>query len=256
MRYALAVEYNGSEFCGWQSQKHCYGVQEALEKALSKVANEAIEVICSGRTDAGVHGIAQIVHFDTTAVRPDKAWMMGVNTQLEKSLSVHWVSEVSADFHARYSAIERHYRYVIQNRKARPGLESGRVAWVFNELDETLMHQGAQHLLGEHDFSAFRAAGCQAQHAIREIKSIRVLRQGQHVIIEICANAFIYNMVRIIVGNLLKVGKAEQSPIWIKELLESQDRTLGGATAVPCGLYFVGPRYPKEFAIYEEPLLD
>ncbi len=247
MRYALAVEYKGTGYCGWQKQKHCESVQAALETAISRVANESIELTCSGRTDAGVHAIAQIVHFDTFAVRPDKAWIMGVNNLVAKDISIHWVRRVSDEFHARYSATERHYRYEILNRMARPALNSGQIAWVSQHLDEKVMDRAAQYLVGEFDFSAFRAAGCQAKHARREIKSIRVIRDKDRIIVNISANAFLHNMVRIIVGSLLKVGKGEKEPSWIIKLLRSKDRTLAGITAIPDGLYFVGPRYPAAF---------
>lgn len=249
MRYALAVEYNGSKFCGWQRQKHCKSVQSVVETALSEVANEPIELTCAGRTDAGVHAIAQFVHFDTNAVRPDKAWSMGTNALMEKSVSVHWVSRVNDDFHARYNAIGRRYRYIIFNRKSRPALESGRMTWVHQHLDADAMHAAGKYLVGEHDFSAFRAAGCQAKHAIRKINSLTVHRDGEKVIVEVSANAFLHNMVRIITGNLIRVGKYEVSPDWIGELLEKKDRTLGGITADPDGLYFLGAQYPEQYNI-------
>ncbi len=251
MRYALAVEYDGTRFCGWQKQKHCVSVQSELECAVSQVANVSIELTCSGRTDAGVHAKAQVVHFDTLAVRPDKAWIMGVNNLLDRSISVHWVSIVSDEFHARYSAIDRCYRYEILNRTARPGLGYTQVAWVMQPLNEKLMNIAGQHLIGEFDFSAFRAAGCQAKHARREVKYLRVFRNNDRVIIEICANAFLHNMVRIIVGSLIKIGKGERSPSWMLTLLQGKNRTQSGATAEPGGLYFVGPRYPAPFCIPE-----
>lgn len=248
-KYALAIEYDGSHYCGWQSQKHCKSVQSVVEMALSKVADEAIEVICAGRTDSGVHAHAQVVHFETTAERPDRAWLLGVNTHMEKSVSVHWVRQVDPDFHARYSALNRSYRYIILNRRARPGLQAGRVGWVHALLDEKLMHEAGQYLVGEHDFSAFRAAGCQANHARREVQMLRVIRNKDTIYMDITANAFLHNMVRIITGNLIKVGRGDAEPVSMGDLLASKDRTLGGITAVPDGLYFLGPKYPDIFEI-------
>lgn len=248
-KYALAIEYDGSRYCGWQSQKHCLSVQAVVEKALSKVANETIEVVCAGRTDSGVHARAQVVHFETSVDRPDRAWLLGVNSHMDRSVSVHWVKQVDSDFHARYSALNRSYRYVILNRRARPGLQDGRVGWVHVPLDEALMHDAGQYLLGEHDFSAFRAAGCQANHARREIQSLCVSRNKEEIYMDITANAFLHNMVRIITGNLIKVGRGDATPASMGDLLASKDRTLGGITAVPDGLYFFGPKYPEIYKI-------
>ena len=251
MRYALAIEYNGSQFCGWQRQKHCKSVQSVLETALSRVADETIELTCSGRTDAGVHAISQVAHFDTDVMRSDKAWLMGSNTHLDSMVSVHWVKRVSEDFHARYSAESRRYRYIILNRVARPALEVGRIAWQSQKLDENAMNLAAQYLVGEFDFSAFRASGCQAKHAIREIKSLRVYRKNEKEPVDICANAFLHNMVRIIVGSLIAVGKGEEKPEWLLTLLQGKDRTLSGTTDMSEGLYFVGPKYPCKYMIPE-----
>ncbi len=248
-KYALAIEYDGARYCGWQSQRHCKSVQSVVEQALSKVADEAINVVCAGRTDSGVHGLAQVVHFETTVQRPDRAWLLGTNTHMEKSVSVHWVSRVNPGFHARYSALNRSYRYVILNRPARPGLQAGKVGWVHTPLNEKLMHEAGQYLLGEHDFSAFRAAGCQANHARREIQALRVTRNKDEIYMDITANAFLHNMVRIIIGNLIGVGRGEVTPASMRSLLESRDRTLGGITAVPDGLYFLGPKYPDNFEV-------
>lgn len=249
MRYALAIEYDGSGFCGWQHQKHCVSVQVVVERALSKIAGEKIELTCSGRTDSGVHAIAQIVHFDTFVQRPDRAWLLGTNSQLEESVSVHWVAAVGDDFHARYSALHRRYRYIILNRLAKPGLQNGRVACIHQQLDDEAMDRAGKYLIGEHDFSAFRAAGCQARHAIREIKSLDVYRCHDLVYVDISANAFLHNMVRIIVGNLLRVGRGDERPEWIRQVLLGQNRALGGVTAVADGLYFLGAQYPDKYGI-------
>ena len=249
MRYALAIEYDGSHFCGWQRQKHCMSVQQVVEVALSEVADEPIELTCAGRTDTGVHALAQIAHFDTSANRPDKAWIMGTNTLMDKSVAVHWVSQVEDNFHARYDAYERRYRYIILNRRSRPALEAGRAGWVYQPLDAERMHEAGQFLLGENDFSAFRAAGCQAKHARRKVTGLSVMREGEKVFVDISANAFLHNMVRIIVGNLIRVGSGEAAPEWIAELLAGKDRTAGGKTADPDGLYFCGALYPAECGI-------
>ncbi len=249
MRYALVIEYDGSGYCGWQRQKHCRSVQSVLEKALSEVADSTIELTCAGRTDTGVHAMAQVAHFDSAVERSNKAWLMGANTLMEKPISILWVNRVADDFHARYSASSRRYRYVILNRHARPGLQHGKVAWVFPELNYRAMKEAAKYLVGEHDFSTFRAAGCQARHAVREITSLEVRRFGEQVQIDITANAFLHNMVRIIAGSLIKVGKGEEKPQWIQDILRKRDRTLGGVTAVPDGLYFLGADYPEKFSI-------
>ncbi|MDO6459430.1 tRNA pseudouridine(38-40) synthase TruA [Granulosicoccaceae sp. 1_MG-2023] len=249
MRYALAVEYDGAAFCGWQFQKHCVSVQEVVERALSIVADEPVQVVCSGRTDAGVHARAQVVHFDCSAERPDRAWLMGANANMQGRVAIHWGQRVADDFHARYSACGRRYRYVILNRVARPGLARGQVGWVYPRLDHEAMHAAAQALVGEFDFTSFRAAGCQARHAVREIFAIRVSREGDYVYVDIAANAFLHNMVRIIVGSLIRVGKGEAPVSWIGELLQLRDRTAGGVTAVPDGLYFLGAWYPERFGI-------
>lgn len=255
MRIALGVEYNGSRYCGWQRQHHSASVQESVERALSKVAAQAVTVHCAGRTDTGVHGLQQVVHIDTDAQRPEKAWVMGGNSNLPDDIALRWARPVDERFHARYSAVARSYRYVMLNRRQRPGLLNGRVAWIHQPLAAETMHVAAQQLLGEHDFSSFRAAGCQARHPTRELHAISVLRDGDLLYLDLTANAFLHNMVRIIAGSLIAVGCGERPIEWVAELLASRDRTLGGITAPPGGLYFVGPRYPVEFGIPELPAL-
>jgi tRNA pseudouridine38-40 synthase len=195
-RIALGIEYDGSAFAGWQSQIHAVGVQSVVEKALSVVANEPIEVVAAGRTDAGVHASMQVIHFDTTAVRDERSWMRGSAANLPKQVSVLWSREVAEGFHARYSAQARRYRYVILNREPRPALTIDRVSWVRDPLDEKRMHEAAQHLVGEHDFSSFRAAQCQSRTPMRHLHEIAVARQGELVILTVCANAFLHHMVR------------------------------------------------------------
>lgn len=249
MKIALAVEYDGSAFCGWQIQPHCHSVQAELELALGKIADESITVSCSGRTDTGVHGIAQVVHFETNAVRPLQAWTFGTNTHLCQSVAVHWANEVADDFHARFKASSRSYQYRILNRGTRSGLHHDKLSWVNQPLNVTAMHDAAQGLLGTHDFSAFRSADCQAKHAVRDLQRLDVQRRGSLVIVDVRANGFLHNMVRILVGCLIRIGKGEADGQWLLEVLHGRDRTQAGMTAPARGLYFVQPRYPSEYGI-------
>ena len=249
-RIALGVEYDGSGFCGWQMQSHgTRTVQREIERALSIVADHDIRVVCAGRTDTGVHASGQVVHFDTRAERRTKAWVMGVNAHLPDDVCVYWAREVPGAFSARFSATLRSYRYVIQQRTARPALNSRRVTWVRHALDAGAMQASAQALLGENDFSSFRSAACQSAHAMRFVKSIEVSTDGGFVYVDIQANAFLHHMVRNIVGSLLKVGCGERPPGWIAELLATKDRTRAGPTAPAEGLYLVAVQYPDEFDI-------
>lgn len=247
MKLVACVEYDGTAFHGWQRLSHASTVQTSVEKALSEVANEKIEAVCAGRTDSGVHASGQIIHFETTAERPMRGWLFGSNVKLPDGIALRWVQPVAADFHARFSAVSRRYRYVILNRWAKPALLKNKVAWYHHALDAATMHQAAQALVGEHDFSSFRASGCQATHARREIRSIQVLRQDDFIYIDIVANAFLHHMVRNIVGSLLEVGSGEQKIAWMAELLAQRDRTLAGMTAAASGLYFVYVEYPAHF---------
>ena len=249
MRIALGIEYDGTSYNGWQRQKNGTGVQQRLEEALAVVADEDVEVVCAGRTDTGVHATGQVVHFDTSAARSDRGWLLGTNTNLPPDISVAWVRQVADDFHARFSATGRSYRYVILNRLQRSALHRHRAWWIHQALDETLMHAAAQRLVGEFDFSAFRAAGCQAHSAMRELTSIRVTRDGAWVTVDVSANAFLMHMVRNITGTLAAIGQGEQPVEWISEVLESRDRTLGGITAPPHGLTLVAVDYPPAFGI-------
>ena len=210
-RFALGVEYNGSMFSGYQMQSHgTRTVQDELEKAVSIVANEPIRLTCAGRTDTGVHATGQVVHFDTTVQRQLKAWMLGANTNLPSDIAVHWVRQVSDDFSARFSAISRSYRYILFNRRIRSAVFQKNVAWSYEKFDEDAMNAAAQHLLGEHDFSAFRSSRCQANHAIRVMQKISVTRQRDYLILDIKANAFLHHMVRNIMGTLMVIGRGEQ----------------------------------------------
>ncbi|CAN8140536.1 tRNA pseudouridine(38-40) synthase [uncultured Thiomicrorhabdus sp.] len=252
MRIALGIEYLGGAYCGYQRQKHCQSVQEYLEKALSSIANETIELFCAGRTDTGVHAIGQVVHFNTNAVRPEKAWIQGANTHLPADIRIAWMQEVPGGddgFHARFSAVARQYRYVIYNRKVHSAVLAGRVTHEPYPLNAELMNQAAQALIGEQDFSSFRAAACQASHAMRNVQSVQVGRVGGFVLIDIQANAFLHHMVRNIVGSLIQVGKQQQPVEWVADLLALQDRTKAAPTAPAEGLYFVNAIYPDVWQI-------
>jgi tRNA pseudouridine38-40 synthase len=254
MRIALGIEYDGSHYCGWQRQAHSPSVQETLEKALSGIANHPVTVICAGRTDTGVHGIGQVVHFDLQGQRPQRAWLLGGNTRLPNDISITWAQEVSEDFHARFSARARTYRYIILNRDTPKATLAGRVSWIYHQLDTGRMADAAVLLLGTHDFSSFRAAGCQAKSPVRTIEHIEIHRSGHFVYLDIRANAFLHHMVRNIAGVLIAIGKGDRPVAWCRELLEVRDRRLGGVTAPPQGLYFINVEYPAEFGI--NPLVE
>ena len=245
-RIALGVEYDGSRFSGYQMQSHgARTVQECLQQALSKIADHPVTVTCAGRTDTGVHATDQVVHFDTSAIREDKAWVLGVNTLLPKDA----IKKVSDEFNARFKATMRSYRYVIRNTATRPAILNRRVTWVHAQLDVAAMHESAQALIGEHDFSSFRASQCQAKHPNRVMNSIDVTRDGDHIYIDVRANAFLHHMVRNIVGSLLLIGKGEKPVEWMAEILAHKDRKLAGMTASASGLYLVAVQYPAEYEI-------
>ncbi|WP_054774971.1 tRNA pseudouridine(38-40) synthase TruA [Methylogaea oryzae] len=256
MRIALGIEYDGSAFSGWQWQDGPRSVQACVEAAVSKVADHPASVICAGRTDTGVHALEQVAHFDTDAKRELRGWLMGINTALPEDVRVLWAKPVDDRFHARYSAIARFYRYVILNRPVRSALERRRVTWVYHPMDEARMQLAAEHLIGEHDFSAYRALGCQSKSPRRRMYFIHVYRREDRVIVDISANAFLHHMVRNIVGVLIAVGIGKQEPEWAKAVLESRDRSQGGVTAPPDGLYFGGVAYPAEFGLARHPVLD
>ncbi len=249
MRIALGVEYDGSDFSGWESQPQRRTVQAALEAALSSVADTPVRTVCAGRTDAGVHALAQVVHFDSRAERASHEWVLGANSNLPGDVSVRWARPVADDFHARYSALRRHYRYVIDNRRERPALLRSRAAWERAPLDASSMQAAGSHLVGEHDFSSFRAAGCQAKSAVRTVATLEVRRHGPLVIIDIAANAFLQHMVRNIAGVLMEIGKGKRQPEWARQLLAERDRTLGAVTAPPVGLYLIRIDYAPEHGL-------
>jgi tRNA pseudouridine38-40 synthase len=249
MRYALGIEYDGSRFNGWQIQRDDPSVQLALENAIRKVANHEASVTGAGRTDTGVHARCQVAHFDSESERTDRQWVLGLNSNLPASVSVRWVRAVSEDFHARFCAVERSYRYTIMNRWVRPALGTSQLTWCRYPLNESLMDEAAQCLLGEHDFSAFRSAGCKANHPVREITRVGVFRQGDEVIFDISANSFLYHMVRNISGTLIDIGKGDRPVNWVSELMEGRDRNRAGMTAGAEGLCFMSARYPDSFNI-------
>lgn len=251
-RYALGIEYDGSEFLGWQRNGNAPTVQAAVEAALAFVAAEPVAVTCSGRTDAGVHAACQVVHFDTEVSREPRAWVLGSNTRLLPSVRILWCREVAADFHARYAARARSYRYRILNRAIPPAMQRQFLSWERLPLDAGAMHRAAQALVGEHDFSAFRTAQCQARHPVRCIHSIAVERVSDQVLVDVQANAFLHHMVRNIVGSLIPVGRGEQAEQWPGELLAGRDRNFSGPTAPAAGLVFLGPKFPVDWQLPPE----
>jgi tRNA pseudouridine38-40 synthase len=252
-RIALGLEYDGAAFAGWQSQYHAQGVQSVVEAALSQVADHPVEVTAAGRTDAGVHASMQVVHFDTTAQRTERSWVLGATSNLPRQVTALWAREVPDAFHARYSALARRYRYLILTRPTRPAIAVDRVCWSREALDAERMHVAAQHLVGEHDFSSFRAAQCQSRTPMRNVFEIRVERRGPLVVLNICANAFLHHMVRNIAGVLITIGTGERPTDWAAEVLGYRDRTKGGVTAVGNGLYLAGVRYAAPLGLPSDP---
>lgn len=249
MRYAIGIEYDGSGFNGWQFQLNGQSVQASLEQAIARVADHEVSVVGAGRTDTGVHARCQVAHFDAVVRRTDRQWLLGINSHLPASVCVRWVREVDEAFHARFSAVERQYRYIILNRWTRPALHSQLKGWCRYPLETSLMNEAALLLKGEQDFSAFRSAGCKSRHAVREINHIAVTRDAEELTLDIAANGFLYHMVRNIVGTLIVIGRGKKPVSWIPELLESKDRSLAGVTVSPAGLYFMCARYPQKFGI-------
>ena len=248
-RWAAGIEYLGGNYGGWQAQQDRASVQAELEAALSSVADHPLRTQAAGRTDAGVHAYGQVVHFDSTAPRSIYAWVLGTNSRLPADISVRWVQEVPSDFSARHSAFMRSYRYVIHNHRARSALLAERASWITPQLDAATMHRAAQALLGERDFSAYRAAECQSSTPMRNVESITVFRSGDFVAMDIRANAFLHHMVRNIMGVLLEIGQGRRPESWAGEVLEGRDRGKAGMTAPGQGLYFMGPEYPERFGL-------
>ncbi|GAA5218952.1 tRNA pseudouridine(38-40) synthase TruA [Corallincola platygyrae] len=254
MRLALGIEYDGSHYNGWQRQKHSLGIQQVLEEAISSIANEPIELVCAGRTDAGVHATGQVVHFDTNAVRDMGAWTLGVNSKLPDDIAVVWGKEVSDQFHARFTAFARRYRYIIYNESLRPGILRRGVSHYHLPLDAELMHKAAQCLVGENDFTSFRAVHCQSNSPMRNLHHITVERRGSYIFVDVKANAFLHHMVRNIVGSLIVVGEGEEPWTWMEHVLHLKDRCQAGATAKPNGLYLVDVSYPDDYTLPTRPM--
>ncbi|MEO4048219.1 tRNA pseudouridine(38-40) synthase TruA [Pseudomonas sp. CAU 1711] len=247
-RIALGIEYKGARYRGWQRQEAGVpSVQAALEKALAQVAAEPVGVICAGRTDAGVHASGQVVHFDTRVERPLKAWVMGGNANLPADISVTWAKVMPADFHARFKAFARRYRYVIYNDPIRPAHLAEEVTWNHRPLDVTRMREAARLLVGTHDFTSFRAVQCQAKSPVKTVHHLEVIEHGRFIVIDVRANAFLHHMVRNFAGVLMTIGAGERDPAWVGEVLAARDRRAGGVTAHPYGLYLVQVEYPQEF---------
>lgn len=253
LRYALCVEYDGSAFSGWQTQKEQRTVQEELEKALSKVADHVVDVVTAGRTDARVHATGQIVHFDSASQRDLLSWHFGVNRFLPEDIRVHWVNIVDDDFHARFSAVRRSYRYIIYNHNVKACLLRRHATYQYRPLDVGLMNQAAKSFIGEQDFTSIRAAGCQAKTATRELMQLDVFRSGHWVWFDVTANAFLQHMVRNIAGMLMAVGYEDKPVEWAAKVLAAQDRTLAGVTALPNGLYLTNVAYPEKYTLDEFP---
>lgn len=254
MRIAIGIEYDGSPFKGWQRQRHAVDtVQAAVELALTRVAAHPVRVVCAGRTDTGVHAVGQVVHFDTDAVREARNWVLGTNVNLPPTVSTSWAKQVDNDFHARFSAESRSYRYLILNRSTRSSLLAARATWVHRPLDAERMHEAGQALLGTHDFSSYRAMACQAKSPVRTLHRLQVKRIGEVIELHVYANAFLHHMIRNIAGVLIAIGRGERDPGWAAEVLKLRDRTLGGVTAPPDGLYFERVWYPDRFAIPPPP---
>ncbi|KQT08793.1 tRNA pseudouridine(38-40) synthase TruA [Ramlibacter sp. Leaf400] len=249
MRWALGISYLGQGYDGWQSQPSGRTVQDHLEAALTQFAARPVSTVCAGRTDAGVHGLMQVVHFDTEVQRESFSWVRGTNSFLPSDIAVQWAQPVPDEFHSRASALARRYAYVLLESPVRPSLESGRAGWVFRPLDESALRDAAQRLLGEHDFTSFRASACQARSPIKTMRRIEIARRGPYWRFEFEANAFLHHMIRNILGCLLVVGQGQRPPQWIDEVLAARDRDAAAPTFSPDGLYFLGPVYDARWGL-------
>ncbi|MDG4867792.1 tRNA pseudouridine(38-40) synthase TruA [Guyparkeria sp. 1SP6A2] len=253
MRLAMGIEYDGGRYHGWQRQSHCDSVQARLEKAIARVADHPVEVVCAGRTDRGVHATNQVLHVDVNVERPLYGWQMGTIQHLPRDVSILWVRAVDETFHARFSATAREYRYAVVNRSARPAISAGRLTWWYRPLDVARMQTAANQLLGEHDFSSFRGKDCQAHTPVRTIESLELRRAGDYVFIDIRANAFLHHMVRNIVGSLFAIGSGERPIDWLVEVLAARNREVAGITAPADGLYMTAVEYPAPFDLPTAP---
>ncbi|MFT0548131.1 tRNA pseudouridine(38-40) synthase TruA [Allopusillimonas ginsengisoli] len=248
-RMALSLTYDGSAWHGWQKQPDGRTVQDAFEAGLSRFLDQPVATICAGRTDAGVHALSQVVHLDTTAVRREESWVRGLNTLLPKGIAVQWAQPVSETFHARFSALSRTYVYIVRNARVRTPLMHRRAGWIYHSLDDVRMHDAARRLLGEHDFTSFRSAECQAASPVRTMHAIDIVRRGDYLLFTFRANAFLHHMVRNLMGALLYVGQGKKEPGWMDELLVARDRRLAAPTFAPHGLYLAAVEYPVAFGL-------
>ena len=251
MRLALGISYNGQAYQGWQSQLSRQTVQDQLEAALGKFSAQKVSTLCAGRTDAGVHGLMQVVHFDTPLERTLSSWVRGTNAFLPHDIAVEWAHSVPNEFHCRASALSRRYAYILMESPVRPSVDAGRVGWVFRPLQKDVMQQAAQHLLGEHDFSSFRASACQALSPVKKLERLHISQRGAYWRFEFEANAFLHHMIRNIMGCLIAVGQGKHPPGWMLEVLSKRDRDAAAPTFSPAGLYFLGPRYAAHWGLPE-----
>jgi tRNA pseudouridine38-40 synthase len=249
MRLALGISYNGQAYEGWQSQLSGRTVQDRLEAALGQFTTQRVSTVCAGRTDAGVHGLMQVVHFDTELARDETSWVRGTNRYLPLDIAVEWARPVPDGFHSRASAVARRYSYLLLESQVRPSIDAGRVGWVFRPLDEDAMREAAKALLGEHDFTSFRASACQAPSPVKTINSLRISRRGAYWRFDFEANAFLHHMIRNIMGCLLVIGQGQQPPGWMGEVLRARDRDAAAPTFSPAGLYFLGPVYEPHWGL-------
>lgn len=249
MRLALGISYNGQAYQGWQSQLSRQTVQDQLELALSKFAARRVATLCAGRTDAGVHALMQVVHFDTALERVPSSWVRGANAYLPRDIAVQWAQTVPPEFHCRASALSRRYAYVLLESPVRPSIEAGRVGWVFRPLDLAAMQQAAAHLIGEHDFTSFRASACQALSPVKKLERIDISKRGAYWRFEFEANAFLHHMIRNLMGCLIVAGQHKQPPDWVRDVMLAHDRDAAAPTFSPDGLYFLGPRYESRWGL-------
>ena len=249
MRIALGITYNGQHYQGWQSQSTGLTIQDKLEKALKEFTTQKVTTLCAGRTDAGVHGLMQVVHFDTPLERDMDSWVRGTNRYLPDDISVQWAQEVPAEFHARGSALSRRYAYILLESPVRPSLEFGRAGWVYRPLDESVMRQASQFLLGEHDFTSFRASSCQALSPVKTMMRVDIHKHGPYWRFEFEGNAFLHHMIRNIMGCMITIGQGFQTPEWMAEVIESKRRDAAAPTFSPDGLYFQGPVYEPKWGL-------
>lgn len=243
-RIALGISYDGRPWQGWQTQPHGQTVQDTLERAIAEFLTVPTSTVCAGRTDTGVHGLGQVVHLDTTIERTEQSWVRGVNAHMPASISIQWAQNVSDDFHARFSATERTYTYIILNTRVRQPMWDGRAGWVFQVLDLESMIEATRTLLGEHDFSSFRSSQCQAKSPVRTMHAIDVVRKGDLIFVTLRANAFLHHMVRNILGALIQIGQGREPVSYTEHLISVRDRTQGAPTFSPDGLYLTAVKYP------------